>query len=90
MPAKSRSPAESGKITLEGTVDSRHTKNAIEDIAEHLGIEDVQNNLRVQRGLLSSLFGSSEQGASGSETSGTESTTGGAPKDKGDPTRQRH
>ena len=38
-----------GKITLEGTVDSRHTKNAIEDIAEQLGSQDVQNNLRVQK-----------------------------------------
>ena len=38
-----------GKITLDGTVDSRHTKNAIEDIAEQFGVQDVQNNLRVQR-----------------------------------------
>jgi osmotically-inducible protein OsmY len=38
-----------GKITLEGTVDSRHTKNRIEDIAEQLGAHDVQNNLRVQK-----------------------------------------
>jgi osmotically-inducible protein OsmY len=37
-----------GKITLEGTVDSRQTKNAIEDIAEQFGTQDVQNNLRVQ------------------------------------------
>ena len=40
---------QNGTITLEGTVDSRHTKNAIEDVAEQLGVEDVQNNLRVQR-----------------------------------------
>jgi len=38
-----------GKITLEGTVDSRRTKNAIEDVAEQIGSQDVQNNLRVQR-----------------------------------------
>ncbi|HET9473513.1 MAG TPA: BON domain-containing protein, partial [Steroidobacteraceae bacterium] len=38
-----------GRITLEGTVDSRQTKNAIEDVAEQFGVQDVQNNLRVQR-----------------------------------------
>jgi hypothetical protein len=38
-----------GKITLEGTVDSRRTKNAIEDVAEQIGSQDVQNNLRVQK-----------------------------------------
>jgi osmotically-inducible protein OsmY len=39
-----------GRIMLEGTVDSRRTKNAIEDVAEQLGSLDVQNNLRVQKG----------------------------------------
>ena len=38
-----------GKITLEGTVDSRQTKNSIEEIAEQFGSQEVQNNLRVQR-----------------------------------------
>lgn len=38
-----------GRVTLEGTVDSRHSKNAIEDVAEQFGVQDVQNNLRVQR-----------------------------------------
>jgi osmotically-inducible protein OsmY len=38
-----------GRITLEGTVDSRRTKNAVEDVAEQCGVQDVQNNLRVQR-----------------------------------------
>lgn len=38
-----------GKITLEGTVDSRQTKNAIEEVAEQCGAGDVQNNLRVQK-----------------------------------------
>ena len=53
-----------GKITLEGTVDSRRTKNAIEDVAEQLGPQDVQNNLRVQK--------SGER--SGMESSGKSST----------------
>ena len=37
-----------GKVILDGTVDSRWTKNAAEDVAEQFGSE-VQNNLRVQR-----------------------------------------
>jgi osmotically-inducible protein OsmY len=39
-----------GKVTLEGTVDSRQAKNSIEDIAEQFGVQEVQNNLRVQKG----------------------------------------
>lgn len=38
-----------GRVTLDGTVDSRRTKNLAEDAAEQLGVEEVQNNLRVQR-----------------------------------------
>ena len=53
-----------GKVTLEGTVDSRRTKNAIEDVAEQIGSQDVQNNLRVQK--------AGER--SGMETSGKSST----------------
>ena len=52
-----------GTITLEGTVDSRRT-NAIEDVAEQIGSQDVQNNLRVQK--------AGER--SGMETSGKSST----------------
>ncbi len=37
-----------GRVTLEGSVDSRRTKNLAEDVAEQFGIE-VHNNLRVQR-----------------------------------------
>jgi len=39
-----------GRVALEGTVDSRATKNAVEDIAEQCTEQDVQNNLRVSRG----------------------------------------
>jgi osmotically-inducible protein OsmY len=38
-----------GRITLEGTVDSRRTKMMVEDVADQIGVQDVQNNLRVQR-----------------------------------------
>jgi osmotically-inducible protein OsmY len=40
---------QNGLVTLEGTVDSRSTKIMIEDVAEQFGVDDVQNNLRVQR-----------------------------------------
>lgn len=71
-----------GKVTLEGTVDHRHTKNAIEDVAEQLGVGDVQNNLRVQRA-----------GQQGAEQAGRSSmgnlqrTTLGA--DEGETTKQK-
>jgi osmotically-inducible protein OsmY len=44
-----------GKVTFDGTVDSRQTKNLVEDVAEQFGVEDVQNNLRVQRQGLARL-----------------------------------
>jgi len=62
-----------GKITLEGTVDSRKTKNAIEDIADQCGVQDVQNNLRVQR---------QGQGQSGTESSGRGGSTTGKGNDE--------
>src|SRR3954464_5160653 len=61
-----------GKITLEGTVDSRQAKNAIEDIADQFGTQEVQNNLKVQRqtqgqggesGQTGKSGGGSEEGA---------------------------
>ncbi len=54
-----------GTITLEGTVDSRQTKNAIEDVADQFGLQDVQNNLRVQR------QGQGQTGTEGSGKSGS-------------------
>jgi len=39
----------SGEVILSGTVDERHFKRVIEDVAEQvLGVKDVQNNIRVQ------------------------------------------
>jgi osmotically-inducible protein OsmY len=55
----------SGKITLEGTVDSRQTKNSIEEIAEQFGSQEVQNNLRVQRTQQSQGTQSGESGQKG-------------------------
>ena len=57
--------------TLEGTVDSRRTKNLAEDVAEQLGVNDVQNNLRVQRQEQSGM-----QSASLGTTQGTQARGG--------------
>ena len=54
-----------GKVTLDGTVDSRHAKNAIEDVAEQFGVQDVQNNLRVQK--TSSVSDDTRVGKSGTD-----------------------
>ena len=56
-----------GKVTLEGTVDSRQTKNAIEDVAEQFGVQDVQNNLRVQRTSQAGEAGGRSMGKTGAE-----------------------
>jgi hypothetical protein len=71
----------SGKVTLEGTVDSREAKNAAEDIVEHCGCEDVQNNLRVQR--------STESSSSGG-TAGRSAGASDGDREKGESARQRH
>ena len=63
-----------GKITLEGTVDSRRTKNAIEDVAEQFGVSDVQNNLRVQRSGQGSESGAKISGKSSGSTDETETS----------------
>lgn len=56
-----------GKVTLEGTVESRHAKNAIEDVAEQFGVQEVQNNLRVQRASLGSDSSRSTLGRTGND-----------------------
>jgi osmotically-inducible protein OsmY len=51
-----------GRVTLNGSVDSRMAKYQIEDVIEQFGVDDVQNNLRVSRG---------ESGSMSSSTSGS-------------------
>jgi osmotically-inducible protein OsmY len=67
-----------GKVTFDGTVDSRHVKMEVEDIADQLGVQEVQNNLRVQRqgqGGQGQGMETSRTGVSKSATSlGTEET----------------
>lgn len=75
----------SGHVTLEGTVDSRHVKHAIENCADDcMGVQDVENRIRVQRQGASptgySQTGGTHTGQSGSggSTSGKSSSQGGA------------
>jgi hypothetical protein len=68
---------QNGRVTLDGTVDSRSTKNLIEDVAEQFGVDDVQNNLRVQRpGLAQSFGGESQDARAGSREPRAEQTVG--------------
>jgi len=62
-----------GKITLEGTVDSRQTKNAIEEVAEQFGTQDVQNNLRIQKtqGMQSTTESGRQSKGSGDDNAST-------------------
>jgi osmotically-inducible protein OsmY len=62
------------RVTFDGSVDSRHTKNLIEDVAEQFGVDDVQNNLRVQRDQ--SQAGRSASGAASSGSRGASSGAG--------------
>ncbi len=71
-----------GRVTLEGTVDHRGTKNAIEDVAEQLGVSDVQNNLRVQR---AGQQGMEQQTGRAAMSSSSKTTLG----DDGDTSKQK-
>lgn len=61
-----------GRVTLEGSVDSRMAKYQIEDMIEQFGVADVQNNLRVSRREEAGSWergGSSQSGSSGGASS---------------------
>jgi hypothetical protein len=61
-----------GRITLEGTVEDRRTKNAIEDVAEQCGTQEVHNNLRVQR----TGFGTSSSATTATQQAGRTALSG--------------
>ncbi|WP_437640512.1 BON domain-containing protein [Sorangium sp. So ce854] len=62
---------QNGEVTLEGTVNERHHKRLIEHIAEGArGVEDVHNQIRVQRA------GAATTASSTIGTMGTTATTG--------------
>jgi hypothetical protein len=49
---------EGGRVTLNGVVEDRREKRLAEDLAEDvLGVDDVQNNLKVRHGFLATITG---------------------------------
>ncbi|MGH8175809.1 MAG: BON domain-containing protein [Steroidobacter sp.] len=50
-------------VKLTGTVDDRRTKYEIEDLIEHCGVQDIDNQLRVQSSSSGLRSGESESGA---------------------------
>jgi hypothetical protein len=53
---------QNGEVTLMGEVGSREEKRHVEDLAEQCsGVRDVHNQIKVKRGLLDRLFGTSEE-----------------------------
>jgi hypothetical protein len=51
-----------GEVTLTGKVEDRHQKRLAEDLAERVsGVDDVHNQLKVDRGFFAKLFGKSEE-----------------------------
>jgi hypothetical protein len=53
---------ENGEVTLTGKVEDRHQKRLAEDLAERCsGVNDVHNQLKVDKGFFAKLFGSSEE-----------------------------
>jgi hypothetical protein len=65
------------RVTLDGSVDSRRTKNAIEDLVEQFDVTDVQNNLRVTKQSAQSGQGQGTQGSQGSQSEWGKTATGG-------------
>ena len=67
-----------GVVTLSGTVEQRHLKHEIEDMAEHCsGVKDVENRLTVsQRNQSGNKSGqqSTQQAGSKNETTGSDNT----------------
>lgn len=71
-----------GIVTLEGTVPERHMKHAIEDVADScLGVEDVDNKIRVKRTYAgdSDRFGESSAGTNATTGLSSKGSTGSAP-----------
>jgi osmotically-inducible protein OsmY len=72
-----------GKVTLEGSVDSRRTKNRVEDIAEQCGVQDVQNNLKVNRSGDQSAASTATTSSNGKSGTGSSSSATGAGRTSG-------
>ncbi|MBA3893082.1 MAG: BON domain-containing protein [Gemmatimonadales bacterium] len=52
---------ENGEVTLTGKVEDRHQKRLAEDLAERCsGVNDIHNQLKVDKGFFAKLFGSGD------------------------------
>jgi len=72
---------ESGEVTLEGTVPTRHMKRLATDVAEEVnGVQDVHNVVRVTKPLLTELKEklTGEQSEEHHAYTGTKATSGGS------------
>jgi osmotically-inducible protein OsmY len=53
---------QNGEVTLTGKVEDRHQKRLAEDLAERCsGVNDVHNQLKVDKGFFAKLFGSDQE-----------------------------
>jgi osmotically-inducible protein OsmY len=51
-----------GEVTLRGRVHDRRVKHAVEDLVDGiLGVQDIHNQLRVERGFFSRVFGGGDE-----------------------------
>lgn len=65
-----------GEITLTGTVDSRRTRDLVEDICDNLiGVTDVNNQVRVKRQREDEMRAGGTQGTTGNTTGTTTTST---------------
>jgi hypothetical protein len=54
---------QNSEVTLNGKVEDRHQKRLAEDLAERCsGVNDVHNQLKVDKGFFAKLFGTEEEG----------------------------
>jgi hypothetical protein len=73
-----------GRVTLRGTVPDRWMKHTVEDIADNCpGVQDVDNQMRVQRGQGSSGGSQGQWGHGGSQSHAGQGTTGGSRSSSG-------
>jgi osmotically-inducible protein OsmY len=79
-----------GVVTLSGSVDARHLKHRVEDLADQCsGVKDVENRLSVQRSLGNARSGTG-QNVAGSSGGGSLTAGGGGSTGRSDETQKKH
>ena len=67
---------QNGEVTLTGKVEDRHQKRLAEDLAERCsGVNDVHNQLKVDKGFFAKLFGGGEEDRERDRSSEVRSTS---------------